>query len=101
MPVRRARGTSAPTVIELADHLHSTAIHLLRRLRPEDAASGLPGRSLSAMSVIVCGGPFTLGALAAAEGVRPPTMTRLVERLLSEGLIARTVDPADRRVVRV
>ncbi len=51
---------------ELADRLHSAAIHLLRRLRREDDASGLPAPQLSALSVIVFGGPIAIGALADA-----------------------------------
>src|SRR2546423_5269686 len=92
---------STRSASDLADRLHSAAIHLLRRLRREDDASGLPAPQLSAMSVIVFGGPITLGSLADAEGVRPPTMTRLVEALVGAGLIVRTVDARDRRVTRV
>ena len=44
----------------IADRLHSAAIHLLRRLRREDATSGLSAPRLSALSVIVFGGPLTL-----------------------------------------
>src|SRR5256885_7832613 len=101
MPAQRARGKGAPSVVELADHLHSTAIHLLRRLRREDDASGLPGPQLSALSVIVFGGPITLGALATAEQVRPPTITKLVAALEERGLVTREVDPTDRRIARV
>jgi DNA-binding MarR family transcriptional regulator len=49
--------------------------------------------------VIVFGGPLTLGALAAAEQVRPPTMTRLVTALVRDGLVTRQSDPDDRRQV--
>jgi DNA-binding MarR family transcriptional regulator len=84
-----------------ADRLHSAAIHLLRRLRREDAASGLTAPALSALSVLVFGGPTSIGALAAAEQVRPPTMTVLVRALERAGLIVREADPADRRVVLV
>jgi DNA-binding MarR family transcriptional regulator len=84
---------------EVADRLHSAAIHLLRRLRTEDAASGLTAPRLSALSVIVFGGPLTLGALAAAEQVRPPTMTRLVAALERDGLVTREQDPNDRRQI--
>lgn len=86
---------------ELADRLHSAAIHLLRRLRVEDPASGLSAPRLSALSVLVFGGPLPLTALAEAEQVRPPTMSRLVKQLESEGLVERRADPADRRVQRV
>jgi DNA-binding MarR family transcriptional regulator len=84
---------------EIADRLHSGAIHLLRRLRIEDAASGLTAPRLSALAVIVFGGPLTLGALAAAEQVRPPTMTRLVVALVRDGLVTREPHPDDRRQV--
>jgi len=86
---------------ELADRLHSAAIHLLRRLRREDDASGLPAPQLSALSVIVFGGPLTLGDLARAEQVRPPTITKVVAALEEAGLVARDADTTDRRIVRV
>ncbi len=86
---------------DLADRLHSSAIHLLRRLRREDDASGLPAPQLSALSVIVFGGPLTLGALATAEQVRPPTITRLVDKLEAAGLVERASDPTDGRISRV
>lgn len=84
-----------------ADRLHSVAIHLLRRLRREDDASGLPAPQLSALSVLVFAGPQTLGALAAAEQVRPPTITRLIKTLEAAGLVERQPDPDDRRISRI
>ena len=107
MSPKRARGNrrqgsaAADPTTELADRLHSAAIHLLRRLRREDDASGLPAPQLSALSVIVFGGPVTLGQLAAAEQVRPPTITKLVATLEADGLVVREADDADRRIVRV
>src|SRR5690242_19982271 len=95
MPARRE------TADVLADRLHSAAIHLLRRVRREADASGIPGPRLSALSVIVYRGPITLGELAAAEQVRPPTMTRVVGALEADGLVRRESDPADRRLVRL
>ena len=84
-----------------ADRLHSAAIHLLRRLRREDDASGLTAPRLSALSVVVFRGPLTLGVLAADEQVRPPTMTRLIAALEAEGLVVREPDPRDGRGVLV
>ncbi|HEY8600987.1 MAG TPA: MarR family transcriptional regulator [Thermomicrobiales bacterium] len=84
-----------------ATRLHSAAIHLLRRLRREDDASGLSAPRLSALSVIVFGGPLSLGALAAAEQVRPPTMTRLVAALEAAGLVTREADPGDGRAILI
>src|SRR3569832_1320179 len=74
----------------VADQLHSVAIHLLRKLRREDAVSGLNAPRLSALSVIVFAGPVALGDLASAEQVRPPTMTRIVDALVRQGLAEKT-----------
>ncbi len=86
---------------EIADQLHSAAIHLLRRLRAEDAAIGLSAPRLSALSVVVFAGPVTLSDLAAAEQVRLPTISRLVKDLESEGLVRRLKAGDDARVQRV
>jgi DNA-binding MarR family transcriptional regulator len=81
----------------IADRLHSAAIHLLRFVRREDVASGLSAPRLSALSVIVFGGPIYVSDLAAAEGVQRPTMTRLVQALEAEGLVTRVEETSDRR----
>jgi len=86
---------------DLADQLHSAAIHLLRQLRKEDDASGLSAPRLSALSVVVFGGPLTLGALARAEQVKPPTMTRIVTGLEKDGLVKRKGDALDKRLTHI
>lgn len=99
---RQAPPRPAPAhVRQVADRLHSAAIHLLRRLRVEDKALGLSGPRTSALSVIVFRGPLTMSALAEAEQVRPPTMTRLVAALERRGLVRRVSDAQDGRVQRV
>src|SRR5512134_1777173 len=94
MTTRRARSADdADGAEQTADRLHSAAIQLLRRLRREDNRWGLSAPRLSALSVLVFGGrPLTLGELANAEQVRPPTMTRLVSALESQGLVSRASD---------
>jgi DNA-binding MarR family transcriptional regulator len=86
---------------DAADKLHSASIHVLRRVAREDPASGLSAARLSALSVLVFGGPRTLGELAAAERVRPPTMTNIVRGLEGAGLVRREADPSDGRIARV
>jgi DNA-binding MarR family transcriptional regulator len=86
---------------EAADRFHSAAIHALRRVRRDDPASGIGPAQLSALSVLVFGGPRTLGELAAAEQVRPPTMTRIVQALAQAALVRREGDAHDGRVVRL
>ena len=86
---------------EVADRLHSAAIHLLRRAAEEDRAAGLSRARLSALSVVVFRGPLTLGELAAEEGVRSATMTGIVNGLEREGLVRRRPHGTDRRAVQV
>jgi len=94
---------TSPTreVGRVADRLHSAAIHLLRRLRVEDEALGISAPRLSVLSVLVFAGPKRIGELARIEQVEPPTMTRLVDALVRDGLALREPDPDDARAVRV
>lgn len=85
----------------VAERLHGAAIRLIRRLRKSDEASGLAAPKLSALSVLVFGGPHTVKELAAAEQVRAPTMSRLLAELESVGLVQKSKDPEDGRIVRV
>ena len=87
---------------EAADRLHSASVQLLRRVRKEDESSGLTPARLSALSAVVFAGPLTLGELAAAEGVRPPTMTRVVQALEEAGLVLKDWSATDdRRTVSI
>jgi DNA-binding MarR family transcriptional regulator len=70
-------------------------------VRREDPVAGVPPAQLSALSVLVFGGSRTLGELAAAEQVRPPTMTRVVQGLEATGLVRRARDAQDGRVHRL
>jgi DNA-binding MarR family transcriptional regulator len=92
---------SDPPVDEIAARLHAASIKLLRLLRREDDASGLSAPRLSALSVLVFGGPRSLAELAAAEQVRAPTMSRLVEGLVRDRLVLREPVPGNRRMVRI
>jgi DNA-binding MarR family transcriptional regulator len=82
-----------------ASDLNSGAIHLLRSLAAVDRQAGLTPARLSALSVLVFGGPRTLGALAVAEGVAGPTMTRIIDGLIADGLAERRPHPSDGRAV--
>ena len=92
---QRIAGAAA---LEIADRLHSAAIHLLRRLRVQDRESGIGPAQLSALSVLVFGGPKSLGELADAEQVRPPTMSRIVASLERARLVRRHATEDGRRV---
>jgi DNA-binding MarR family transcriptional regulator len=95
------RPAAHPEATALADRLHSAAIHLLRRLRKQDVATGEGPARLSALSVLVFGGAKTLGELAAAEQVKPPTMSRIVAGLSRSRLVRIESDPNDARRMRI
>jgi DNA-binding MarR family transcriptional regulator len=84
-----------------AAQLNSSAIHLLRGLRRVDEAAGLTPARLSALSVLVFGGPCTLGRLAEIEDVAGPTMTRIVDGLSDLGLAERSTHPLSGRAVLI
>ena len=84
-----------------ASELNSAAIHLLRALRATDRAAGLTPARLSALSVLVFGGPSPLGRLARTEDVAGPTMTRIVDGLCDLGLAERRPHPDGGRLVLV
>src|ERR1035438_7251479 len=87
--------------LEVADRLHSAAIHLLRHARKQDVLAKVGPARLSALSVLVFGGPMALGQLAAAEQVKAPTMSRIVAALQQSGLARIKTDAADGRRILV
>jgi len=98
MTVVKPKSFAGRDPTEIADRLHSAAIHLLRRVRVGDRESGIGPAQLSALSVLVFGGPRSLGELADAEQVRPPTMSRIVTGLERAGLVRRHATEDGRRV---
>ena len=98
----RNRTASDPTAgARTALELNSAAIHLLRAIQVVDRESGVAPARLSALSVLVFGGPRTLTALARAEQVAPPTMSRVVDALCDLGLVTRRPHPDHGRMVVV
>ena len=95
------RSSPRPEVFEVADGLHSAAIHLLRHVRKQDVATGEGPARLSVLSVLVFGGPRALGELAAAEQVKPPTMSRIVAGLARSRLVTISADPHDARRMQI
>src|SRR6184192_2057301 len=98
MTVVKPKSEGHSELLETADRLHSAAIHLLRQVRVRDRESGIGPAQLSALSVLVFGGPRSLGELADAEQVRPPTMSRIVTGLERAGLVRRHATEDGRRV---
>ena len=98
---RAGPGATEHADLDTADALHSAAIHLLRRLRTQDDALGLSAPRLSALSVVVFGGPVTVTQLASAEQVSPATISRMAKEMEWQGLLTRERDPSDGRIHRI
>jgi DNA-binding MarR family transcriptional regulator len=85
---------------ELAARLRVAVMRLHRRLRQESLGDVSPAQA-SALATIDRRGRPTLGELAQAEQVQPPSLTPLVGAMESAGLVVRLPDPLDRRICRV
>ena len=92
---RRPTGDAA-----LAARLRLSATRLARILRRE-ADTGLSPSQLSALATVEIHGPMTLGALAEHENVAPPSITKVVNLLETQGLVSREAAANDRRVAMV
>lgn len=88
-------------VVEAPERIYLVVQHLGRRLRALDEELGLSPARFSALASLVFHGPLHLCELALGEGVRPPSMTRLVRDMERDGLVRRRSDLDDGRRVRV
>jgi DNA-binding MarR family transcriptional regulator len=86
---------------ELAAELQVAVMRLARRLRAESPNDSLTPSQLGALATLGRLGPQAVGDLAKQERVRAPSMTRTAARLADEGLVTRSKDQRDARVVIV
>jgi DNA-binding MarR family transcriptional regulator len=99
MAKRNSKILPGAEICRIADLLHSAAIHLLRKVRAQDRSAGIGPAQLSALSVLVFGGPRSLKELAETERVRPPTMSRIVVGLERARLVRRRTTDDKRRML--
>jgi DNA-binding MarR family transcriptional regulator len=99
MAKRKTRISPQAEAYRIGDLLHSAAIHLLRKVRAQDRSAGIGPAQLSALSVLVFGGPRSLKELAEVEQVRPPTMSRIVVGLERTRLVRRKATDDKRRML--
>src|SRR6202166_531722 len=99
MAKRKIKISPEAEAYRIADLLHSAAIHLLHKVRAQDRSAGIGPAQLSALSVLVFGGPRSLKELAEPEQVRPPTMSRIVVGLERARLVRRKATDDKRRML--
>jgi DNA-binding MarR family transcriptional regulator len=83
-----------------SQRLARSVARLNRRLRQERHTELTPTQ-LAVLGTVMTMGPATPSAIAAREGVRPPSVTRTLNCLTDEGYIVREPHPDDRRQVLV
>jgi DNA-binding MarR family transcriptional regulator len=94
VPAPDEAGADAPAVD--VTRLRVALARLARRLRKHELA-GLTPTQLAALATVERSGPMRLGDLAAAEGIAPSTLTRLVTALEESDYVRRHADPSDAR----
>lgn len=97
----RPQPSSPDETSELATTFPTVLARLNRRLRQSSGPLGVPPGHYPVLASLLDHPHTTVSELAASEHVRVPSMTALLGQLESEGLIQKTVDPFDRRYVRV
>ena len=85
---------------DLVGRLRLSVTRLARVLR-QDSYRGLAPTDIALLTAIAWEGEPTLGSLAVNEHVAPPTVTKSINKLESEGLVERVADREDGRVTRV
>jgi len=78
-----------------------TAHATIRALTAELADQNLTGSEINALANLAGARACTVSQLAAAAGIAATTMTSVLDRLQSRGLVTRRSMPGDRRAVRV
>ncbi|WP_018334746.1 MarR family winged helix-turn-helix transcriptional regulator [Actinomycetospora chiangmaiensis] len=81
--------------------LHQVLARVAARVEEITAAAGLALPQWLVLASLADRGDLAMGELVAGTGLNDSTLTRVVDRLASLGLVYRGVDPADRRRVRV
>jgi DNA-binding MarR family transcriptional regulator len=90
----------SPQIARAASDLRAVLGRLKRRLRQPDAADEITLPQASVLSRLAREGPMTPSTLAAADHIRPQSMSTTLAALEAQGLVARGADPEDgRRVV--
>lgn len=82
-----------------APDLRIAVMRLARRLRTQRASDENTPSQLAVLATLLRTGPATTGQLAQSERIQPPSMTRILNSLYERGLVERTTDPNDRRLV--
>jgi len=91
--------TTEIDTVAVADALRPALLRIGRELRREARAVGVSPEQVTLLVAIKYAPGIGVRELAARERISPPAMTKHVDRLERDGLVARTPDADDRRRV--
>lgn len=86
---------------QLAEHLRGALGRLNRSLRLTQAQKDLSSSNREVLMAIARAGSIRLSDLAKEEGLNPTMLSRIIAKLEASGMVARTSDPIDARVIHL
>ena len=101
LEARPAPGHETQDEIDRLVALYRRASRSLRANDPANWAEGLTMPKIRVLFLIGRSGPVSVGQVASGLGIAQPSATEIIEKLVGKGLVERTADPSDRRIVRV
>jgi DNA-binding MarR family transcriptional regulator len=91
--------------MNITDHLAYVIASVNRQMEEELQESlrpsGVPIEQLRVLEVLARAGSLPMGELALQALVEPTTLTKMIDRMISDGLVFRAPDPSDRRRVLI
>lgn len=94
MAVMRMKDQLAYMIASVNRQLES---ELEERLRP----GGVPIEQFRILEVLDATEPCAMGEIAAQSLIEPPTLTKIIDKMVADGLVYRSPDPNDRRRVLI
>jgi DNA-binding MarR family transcriptional regulator len=94
MPAARMKDQLAYLIASLNRQLEN---ELEERLRP----GGVPIEQFRILDVLNASEPAAMGEIASQSLIEPPTLTKIIDRMIADGLVYRGPDPNDRRRVLI
>lgn len=82
------------------DRLRVTVLRLARRIRTRSGGTITPSQLFS-LGTVIRHERVTIGQIAELEHIKPPSASKIVAALEAEGLVERSVSPADRRCTHI
>jgi len=86
---------------QLAEHLRVALGRLNRSLRLTQTQKDLSSSQREVLMAIARAGSLRLSELAREEGLNPTMLSRIIAKLEAAGMVTRTCDPKDARVIHL